>query len=321
MAGTSRPPGKQFWGCSIITEAGAARVRRCGAALAAALASLLAGCTGVIFQPQRAHQLDLDELGVEHRNVDFRAADGMRLHAWFLPPTDQPAQGTVVLAHGNGGNISTHIPGVAWLREYGYNVFVFDYRGYGRSAGTPTMAGVHGDTRAALRAARRVDDLPADRIVLVGQSLGGAVATVATAGLPPEEAPGALVIDSAPSDYRAIAQEKAAAFWPTWPLQMPLSWLITDEFAAIDAAGELPAIPKLFIGNRRDQTVPFRHTRRLYAAARTPRACWRISDPRHLATFALEPVRQRLIIWLERALSEPPSVAQSLDCPPAAEAS
>lgn len=265
---------------------------------------LLSGCTdNLVFFPERSLHTDPGAHGIEYRDVRFSASDGVRLHAWYMPATTQ-ARGTVVLAHGNAGNIATHFRVVAWLREHGYNVFAFDYRGYGRSEGKPTMAGVHRDVVAAVGAAGRADDLPRARLAVIGQSLGGAVAAVAAAELPEDEAPGALVIDSAPVGYRAVAREKLAEGWITWPLQVPLSWLVTDDYAAIDAVGRLPRIPKLFIGNQHDDTIPGHHAQRLCDAAAAPAECWSITAPGHIATFTVPEMRERLVQWLDDALTE-----------------
>jgi len=262
---------------------------------------LLCGCTGLVFQPETGQRIDLADHGIAYRDIHFRASDGVRLHAWYIPATTL-ARGTIVFAHGNAGNLGTHVANVAWLRERGYNLFAFDYRGYGLSSGTPTMAGVHRDTVAALRMADRLDDLPRRRLVLFGQSLGGAIATVVAARIPRDEDPGALVVDSAPSSYRTVAREALAGWWLTWPLQLPLSWLVTGDYAAIDAAPRLPPIPKLFIGNRRDRTIAAHHARRLQAAATPPAACWLVDVPGHGATF-LDPVlRERFVAWLDAAL-------------------
>ena len=270
--------------------------------LAVAAVLQLAGCTGTIFQPEAGHRLDPADHGIDYRDLRFRASDGTRLHGWYLPAAG-PARGTVVFAHGNAENVSTHLASVAWLQPRGYNVFAFDYRGYGRSAGAPTMVGVHRDTVAALRAADRVDDLPRERLVLFGQSLGGAVATVVAARLPAAELPGALVVDSAPSDYRAVAREKLAAWWLTWPLQVPLSWLVTDDYSALEAAAALPPIPKLFIGNRRDHTIPAHHAQRLHDAATPPKDGWLIEVPGHIGTFRSRALRDRFVAWLDTALA------------------
>ncbi len=267
-------------------------------------ALLLSGCTdNLVFLPERGLHTDPAAHGIEYRDVRFSASDGVRLHAWYMPATTQ-ARGTVVLAHGNAGNLGSHFPAVAWLREHGYNVFAFDYRGYGLSEGSPAMAGVHRDLVAALDAADRADDLPRARLAVLGQSLGGAVAAVAIARLPGDEAPGALVVDSAPIGYRAVAREVLAEGWITWPLQVPLSWLVTGDYAAIDAVPQLPRIPKLFIGNENDQTIPGRHSQRLCAAAAEPADCWSIAAPGHIATFTVPEIRERLVQWLDDALIE-----------------
>jgi len=289
----------------------AARQRRAPglwrALLLALLVALLSACTGLVFQPQPGHRTTPAAASIPYEDVHFTAADGVALHGWFLPAAgDGSARGTIVQAHGNAQNISTHIASVAWLRERGYNVFAFDYRGYGRSEGSADMPGVHRDTVAALDAADRADRLPRERLVLLGQSLGGAIAIVVAARLPPERAPGALIADSAPRSYRAVAREQLAGSWLTWPLQVPLSWLITADYSALDAAGELPAIPKLFIGNERDRTIPFRHARELRAAASPPAECWRIARDGHITTFASSRLREALLDWLEAALGEGP---------------
>lgn len=268
----------------------------------------LAGCTGLVFQPARELPGTPTDLGLDYREIRFEAADGVALHGWFLPARGE-ARGTVVQAHGNAANIAGHVRSVAWLTGHGYNVFAFDYRGYGRSAGTPDMPGVHRDTVAALDTADGLDDLPRRRLVLLGQSMGGAIAIVVSARLPADRAPGVLVADSAPRSYRAVAREQLAGWWPTWPVSVPLSWLVTGDYAALEAAGRLPAIPKLFIGNTRDQTIPFAHARRLHAAATPPADCWRIAQPGHVTTFANARLREAFLAWLDAALAaaEPPA--------------
>lgn len=287
----------------LPTRPPARRWRRAAPALLS-LALTLGGCTGVVFQPEPGHRATPAAAGIPYRDVRFTAADGVPLHGWFLPAAGgSGARGTIVQAHGNAENISTHIASVAWLRAHGYNVFAFDYRGYGRSRGRPSMPGVHRDTAAALDAADRLDTLPRGRLVLLGQSLGGAVAVVVAARLPAARAPGALVADSAPRSYRAVAREQLAGSWLTWPLQVPLSWLITAEYAAAEAAGDLPPIPKLFIGNERDPVIPFAHAQRLHAAATPPAECWRLARDGHVTTFASPRLRQAFLAWLEDALA------------------
>src|SRR5438128_400135 len=80
----------------------------------------------------------------------WRAEDGLELYGWFLPAKGSPL-GTILHLHGNAENISTHFAGVAWMPARGFNVFVFDYRGYGASEGQPDLEGAQKDIDAAMR--------------------------------------------------------------------------------------------------------------------------------------------------------------------------
>ena len=108
------------------------------------------------------------------RKCSSHADDGLRLHAWHVPGTTGL---TWLLFHGNGGNIGHRVPELALLHHrLGVNLFIFDYRGYGRSEGTPSEQGTYRDARAALRYLQDRDDTPMKRMVYFGHSLGTAVA-------------------------------------------------------------------------------------------------------------------------------------------------
>lgn len=279
----------------------ARRCARAGLALALAVAACgVSACTRAMFNPVSGPPLSEQETHAAHRAVRFGTADGFRLEGWFMPVA-RDARGTVVFADG-AENVRHHIDTVDWLPDAGYNVLLFNYRGYGRSQGEPTMAGFHRDLRAAIRKADAIDALPRERLVVFGQSLGGAVATVTLANLPRGQRIGALVVDSAPSDYRTIVRETLAASWYTWPLQAPLSWLITDSYQAREAAGRLPPVPKLWIANAGDRTVSAHHTVLLYERASAPSALWRIPPRAHMATLDDRPAREAFARWLDRAL-------------------
>ncbi|HKJ87186.1 MAG TPA: alpha/beta fold hydrolase, partial [Gammaproteobacteria bacterium] len=99
------------------------------------LIPLLAGCTSLFFYPDREMVLNPATLGLGFERVAFPSTDGVRLHGWYLPAETERTGGTVLFLHGNAENISNHLRIVDWLPERGFNVFLFDYRGYGRSQG------------------------------------------------------------------------------------------------------------------------------------------------------------------------------------------
>lgn len=260
---------------------------------------VLTGCTSALFSPVRGPTLQSEQAPVDHRYVRFDTADDVTLEGWYLEADD--AAGTVAFADG-AENARHHVETVAWLPRHGYNVLLFNYRGYGGSEGTQSMAGFHRDLRAAVVEAARLDALARDRVVVFGQSLGGSIATVVTSQLPASTQPGALVVDSAPTDYRRVVRETLSDSWLTWPLQVPLSWLVTDRFEAETAAAELPSIPKLWISNPGDETVGPHHTERLYRRAPEPSALWRIRAREHIATLDRRPARRAFVEWLDRAV-------------------
>ena len=267
----------------------------------AGLAAALGGCSGLIFQPMRELVLTPDEIGLDYRDVHLEAEDGVRLHGWFLP-AKPPRRGSVLFLHGNAENISTHIRSVAWLPASGFDVLLVDYRGYGLSGGSPSLAGLHLDFEAALGALLRRPDADPDRVIVLGQSLGGSLAITALAASPRRGRVRALIALGAFTSYRALAREKLAEFWLTWPLQAPLGLAIDDRYRPVDAIGELSPLPVLIVHGEADRVVPPHHASALYRAAGPPKALWVVPGAGHLEALATAASRARLIDHLNALL-------------------
>jgi fermentation-respiration switch protein FrsA (DUF1100 family) len=274
------------------------------------LSVVLSGCNGMFFFPYRAQVLSPDELGLKYEDVYFPARDGTRLHAWFLP-AEPAAQGTILFLHGNAENISTHIMSVRWLPARGFNVFLPDYRGYGDSAGAPSIDGVQDDVDSALRTLLSRPDANPDRIVVFGQSLGGSIAIYNVAHSPYRRHIRGLAVESAFASYRGIAREKLAAFWLTWPLQYPLSWLVSDRYSPAKAVSGISPIPLLIIQGDHDPIVPVGHGRRLFELAREPKQLWIVPGGGHIQAFQHQSYRDRFVDWLQQVLSLPAPPANS----------
>lgn len=281
------------------------------------LVLLCSGCTGAFFHPAAEIPYTPARAKLAYENVWIKTPDGERLNAWYLPAATAHPQGTVLLVHGNAGNIASHLGSVYWLPARGFNVLLFDYRGYGRSSGTPTLGGLHQDTVSALDYLLHRRHVAPDRLIVLGQSLGGAVAAVAMNRAPDGHRIAGLVLDSAFDDYRAIAREKLASFWLTWPFQYPASWTIDNEYRPLDAVQNLTR-PKLFIGGTADRIVPFHHTLGLYCAAAAPKRLWKVSGATHIASLDRRENRDRLVAWMRGVLGEAamPPAEPPPDCPP-----
>jgi fermentation-respiration switch protein FrsA (DUF1100 family) len=261
----------------------------------------LAGCTSVFFHPHRARMATPDELGLAYEQIEFKASDGTALVAWFLPARGE-ARATVLFLHGNAENISTHFRSVAWLPAAGFNVLALDYRGYGASQGEPTLRGMQLDIDAAMQALLDRRDVDPQRIVVLGQSLGGALAVHYVAHSSRRASIRALVVDSAFSDYRSISREKLASSLLTWPFQW-LPWLIIDNDYSPEAAVKaISPIPLLLVHGDSDPVVPAEHSRRLYEAAAEPKELWIVPGAAHIQSLAERSVREKLTDFLTRSV-------------------
>lgn len=268
------------------------------------MAWTLPGCAGLFFYPERDHYLDPADHDIAYEDVEFQASDGVRLHGWWLPASGEP-RGTVLFLHGNAQNISTHIAAVYWLPDQDFNVFMPDYRGFGKSEGRPDFAGVHRDAEAALAIARDRADSDGTGLAVFGQSLGGAIAITLVAEAGERYGVDALVADSPFSSYRGIAREKFAEVWLTWPLQYPLSWTISDRFAPIDFIADVSPIPVLLMAGDQDVIVPPHHAEALYQAARPPKEIRRASSAGHTQSLTVRGEREYLVDWLKTWLPTP----------------
>ncbi|MEK6771095.1 MAG: alpha/beta hydrolase [Pseudomonadota bacterium] len=266
----------------------------------------LAGCAGQFFHPMARHVNLPSDRGLAYEDVWLTAADGTRLHGWFLPARGE-AHGTVLFLHGNAENISTHIASVDWLPARGYHVLLIDYRGFGASHGTPSVEGALQDIDAALRWLLARRDIDRRRIVVFGQSLGASLAIYYVAHSEHRQHIRALIADSAFASYRDIAREKLADFWLTWPLQVPLSWTVGDRYGPIHSVARLPPVPVLFIHGGRDRIIPADHSRRLHRAAADPKALWIVPDGNHIDAPQRPEIRERLLEYLEMWLKISPS--------------
>jgi len=203
-----------------------------------------------------------DSLGMDYEEVTFHAADGTKLSAWYVPTAN--AEMVILFCHGNAGNISGRLEAVRVCRSWGASVLIFDYRGYGRSEGSPSEEGTYADARAAWNYLVGERKVPADRIVILGRSLGGAVA----ARLAKEHTPRALILESTFTSFRDIAADVAPIF--------PTRWLSRFDYDTESIIGGI-GCPVLIVHSRQDRLIPFSHGERLFQAAGEPKQFLRIT--------------------------------------------
>jgi fermentation-respiration switch protein FrsA (DUF1100 family) len=233
---------------------------------APALAVLMWFEESFIYFPSRGGGETPGGRGIGYRDVALTTADGVRLHAWHVP-----GQGplTLLWLHGNAGHIGHRVEQLALIqRRLGVGVFMLDYRGYGRSEGTPSEQGTYYDADAALAYLRATPEVDPAGVVLYGQSLGAAVAVE----LATRERVRALILEAPFASVPAMA--RAVYPWlPIWPL-------LRTRYDSLARIGGVRA-PLLILHGERDEVVPYDQGRALYAAAAEPKRFHRIVGAGH----------------------------------------
>lgn len=213
-------------------------------------------------------------LGLEHEELVLVSSDGVRLHAWFLPAQKDGGRFTVLVCHGNAGNISNRLErALSMQRELLTDVLLFDYRGFGRSEGSPDEKGTYEDALAAYHHLARVRGVDPERIVLFGESLGAAVAVELSSRVPA----GALVLESPFTSIAAMARV-------AYPF-VPAFWVRT-KYDNLGKIGRV-SIPLLVIHGTRDETVPFMQGRELFGAAREPKKFLGVEGAGHTDSYVV----------------------------------
>jgi pimeloyl-ACP methyl ester carboxylesterase len=211
----------------------------------------------MIYFPARAIERTPADLGLSYEDVSLAAEDGASIHGWFLP-SGRTGAATVLLLHGNAGNISHRFDKLAVLRELGADVLIIDYRGYGRSTGSPSEQGTYRDAEAAYAWLTGKRGLAPGAIVVYGESLGAAVA----ADLAARHPVAGLVLESGFTSAVDVGQEM-------FPF-LPARWLVRHRYESTAKLGRVKAAV-LVLHSRDDEFFGWHHARGLYEAAPGPK--------------------------------------------------
>jgi uncharacterized protein len=209
------------------------------------------------FSPTKNVPYNPAEIGLEYEKVQLRTPDHLVLSGWYIPAKD--AQFTLLLCHGNGGNIAYTLDSINIFNELGLNCFVFDYRGYGGSQGEPTEEGTYIDAQTAYEWLIKEKKLSPENIIIFGWSIGGSIAAHLASNV---EAKG-LIIESSFTSYADIGQK----FYPYMPVRLfaRYGYKTSNYIKKVDC-------PVLIIHSRTDEIIPFELGLRLYEeAAKEPK--------------------------------------------------
>lgn len=220
----------------------------------------------LLFFPTKYPKGNWQPADVDFRDVHFTAEDHTKLHGWYCACEDPRA--VILIAHGNAGHVASRAPWLGYLqRQARCSVFMFDYRGYGRSEGVPTVDGALQDAKAARAKLCELASVKETEIVLMGESLGGAIAVQ----LAQATSPRALILQSTFPSLKEVAQVHFAR----------LAWVVPK--AKLDSATAIASYkgPLLLSHGTADHTIPFPLGERLFRAANEPKQLVSIEGADH----------------------------------------
>ena len=260
----------------------------------------LTSCSNLLYYPTRHKYSEPTKLGFGYIEEKFISGDGTKLVGWYFPASktvdnaSDKTKTTIIQFHGNGENLSSHYHSLVWLTKQGYNLFSFDYRGYGGSEGDPDPAGVHKDALAAIKyiLEDRRGDKP-EKIILYGQSLGGAILLGAYDFIPNKEQISAVVVEGSFSSYQRIARKKLAAQWWSWIFQPFVYVALSDKYSGEKKIESISPVPLLVLHGDHDQIVEIEHGKKIYEMAKEPKFFWEIKGGHHLDVMYIEKEKHR----------------------------
>lgn len=207
-----------------------------------------------LFYPDKNLEVSPKDIGLAYDAVIFQTTDNKKISAWFISAPS--ARYTILFCHGNAGNISHRIEKLKFFHDLQCSVLIFDYRGYGRSGGRPSEQGLYQDAQTAYEYLL-MRKIPTDKIVVYGESIGGAVAIELAAKNKIE----GLILESTFSNVKDMVQK-------TFPL-LPY-WILSSRFDSLAKIRSI-TVPKLIIHSINDEIVPYELGEKLFEAAALPK--------------------------------------------------
>ncbi|VAW42095.1 hypothetical protein MNBD_CHLOROFLEXI01-1334 [hydrothermal vent metagenome] len=223
--------------------------------------------------------------GFEYEDVRFKSSDNIILHGWFIPSTSlEEPQGTIIHFHGNAANMTNHWHLVEWIPRTRYNLFTFDYRGFGQSEGTPNLNGVFEDCMAAISFVRFYKPHNSKDIVFLGQSIGGAFSLIsAKKAINTKQDIKGIITDSSFASFRSVVNAKMSML-PKVIRGGLVNTLVNEKYSSKGKIDEL-TMPKLFIHGTDDEVVPYKCGQELFQTAPKPKQFLKINNGKHLSVF------------------------------------
>ena len=255
------------------------------------------GGNKLFYFPTKFSAIHPKKYGYKFEDVTFKTSDEVELHGWWLPAASvKTPKATIVFSHGNAGSLGDHLGFVTWFVRAGYNVFMYDYRGFGKSKGAVSRLGLIQDVKAAFSYVKTRKDVDATKLISYGHSLGGAKTITALAQ---EKVEGlrAVISFAGFASYQEMAQYMGGNVGAS---------VVTDELSPIEQVDKLAPVPLLFLHGTKDRIVPLSQGEKLFEKAKNPKTLMKIEGGGHQEALAKNEgeYRKKVLSWLDGVLKK-----------------
>jgi pimeloyl-ACP methyl ester carboxylesterase len=229
--------------------------------------ALYFGQSNMVFMPSKDVLETPKSIGLKFEDIQITTKDNVNLSAWFVPAKDHDSigKGVILFCHGNGGNIGNRVSYLPIFKDLGLATFLFDYRGYGKSEGQPSEEGTYKDVEAAWQYLTQERKIPPQKIIIYGESLGGAIASYiaqTTTQQNPQNSAAGLILAST---FTSIS-DRAAELYPFLPIRL----LSKFSYNSIERLPNIK-IPVLIIHSTEDEIIPFHHGEKNFQVVNVPK--------------------------------------------------
>jgi alpha-beta hydrolase superfamily lysophospholipase len=267
------------------------------------LSIFISGCSGLLYHPTHIVHYEPKQLKLE-LDVEIEVEPNVKVHGWYLKSQTKKPKGVIVFFHGNAENITSHYVSLSWILKEGYDYFIWDYRGYGKSQGKPSPQNtVHDGIIVIKHIYNQNPKLP---LFVFAQSLGGAIAMRSVIDLNGEVPIRGLAVDSTFQSYQGVAREVLSRGWITWLFQ-PLAYItLSDKFAPAGKIDRISPIPFMVIHGTEDTVVKYKFGEEVFKDAQEPKEFLKIEGGHHIDAFwnkNSEEHRKKFLSFLNKNLT------------------
>ncbi|MDX1959776.1 MAG: alpha/beta hydrolase [Leptospiraceae bacterium] len=268
---------------------------------------LLGYCSSVLYQPKKEELMNPEKLGFKKSEEFFTTSDKTKLNLWFIKPDEQEANKNAVILqfHGNGENMSSHFISLVWLVNHGYELVTYDYRGYGKSEGSPNPKEINSDSVEVINYVISYCKKNNKKLIIYAQSLGGAIAARALSEVKDKSLISIVIFEGTFSDYKEVANSILRK-QIIQPFPYLLSLFVSNSYSPKDYFEKISPIPIVVIHETEDPVVPFENGKEVFRLSKDPKQFWSVTGQGHIRWMLMgrSPNAKKFRELLDQLISE-----------------